>query len=186
LQGVQQKTISNSLKHWIWWKLDDMNMNYKETALREFRAAGWLDENGKYTDEMQEAICNHVLKLLEVFHDEGHSGTSAPYAINLFSALAKFEPIVPLTGEDWEWFDHGYCKQNIRCSHVFKQPDRFDGQAYDIDAVVFWEWFKDVTDGTMHKSYFTGAESHRPITFPYTPKREYQFRPSAEYPNEVL
>ena len=63
--------------------------------MNEFRAAGWLDEHGKYNDEMQEMICNHVLKLLDVFADEGHSGSSAPYAINLFSKLAKFDPIVP-------------------------------------------------------------------------------------------
>ena len=76
--------------------------NYITHAMTEFRAAGWVDENGKYCDEMQEAICNHVMKLLEVFSEEGHSGSTAPYAINLFSKLAKFEPVAPLTGEDWE------------------------------------------------------------------------------------
>jgi len=48
--------------------------NYKHHALTEFRAAGWTDDNGKFHDEMQEMICNHVLKLLEVFSDEDHSG----------------------------------------------------------------------------------------------------------------
>lgn len=158
--------------------------NYKSHAMREFRAAGWVDENGKFNDEMQEAICDHVLKLLDVFHDEGHSGSSAPYAINLFKNLAMFEPVVPLTGEDWEWVDHGYCKQNNRCSHVFKQPDRFDGQAYDSQGKIFWEWIE--FEGEMSKSYFTNSESHQPITFPYTPKSEYVFRPTEEFPNEVL
>ena len=51
----------------------------------EFKAAGWLNDDGTYIDEMQGMICDHVLKLLEVFSDEGHSGTSAPYAIRLFS-----------------------------------------------------------------------------------------------------
>ena len=41
--------------------------NYKVHAMREFRAAGWVDENDKYTDDMQEMICNHVLALLDVF-----------------------------------------------------------------------------------------------------------------------
>ena len=58
--------------------------NYTKHALKEFRAAGWLNEDGTYGDEMQEAICNHVLKLLDVFDGEGHSGTSAPYTINIF------------------------------------------------------------------------------------------------------
>jgi len=45
--------------------------NYNSHAMREFRAAGWVDDRGKYCDEMQKAICEHVLKLLEVFDGEG-------------------------------------------------------------------------------------------------------------------
>jgi hypothetical protein len=160
--------------------------NYHKHALIEFKAAKWLDENGNYCDEMQEAICKHILKLLDVFGEEGHSGTTAPYTINLFSKLAGFEPIVPITGEDWEWIDHGHCLQNKRCSHVFKQPDRFNGQAYDIDGKIFWEWYRSSEDVKIHKSHFTGSESCVPITFPYTPKREYVFVPTDEFPNESL
>jgi len=150
--------------------------NIYKHALMEFRAAGWTDGDGNYKDEMQEAICKHVLDLLLVFSNEGHSGTTAPYTVNLFKQLAMFEPIVPLTGEDWEWFDHGYCMQNKRCGHVFKQPDRFDGQAYDGEAVIFWDWYTDQETGEKYKSHFTSSDSARPITFPYTPKREYQER----------
>jgi hypothetical protein len=78
-------------------------MSYAKHAMTEFRAAGWVDENGNYCDEMQQAICEGVLKLLEVFSEEGHSGSSAPYTIDLFKQLASFKPVVPLTGEDWEW-----------------------------------------------------------------------------------
>lgn len=160
--------------------------NYKTHALDEFRAAGWLNEDGSYKDEMQQAICEHVLKLLDVFADEGHSGSSAPHAINVFSKLAAFEPLVPLTGEDWEWNEvRDGVYQNKRCSHVFKQADRFDGQPYDIDAVVFWEWFKS-EDGEVYKTYFGSRDSFRPITFPYTPQREYRFRPTEQFPTETL
>jgi hypothetical protein len=153
-------------------------------AMREFRAAKWINDDGKWNDEMQEAICNHVLKLLEVFSDEGHSGSSAPYAINLFSTLAKFEPIVPLTGEDWEWNnvseyggnDNGPQYQNKRCSHVFKD----NNGAYDINGIVFWEWYTDYETGKKYKSHFTSKESHVPVTFPYTPKIEYRERVSDE------
>lgn len=168
-----------------------MMSNYKKHAMDEFRAAKWVDENGKYIDEMQEAICNHVLALLEVFSDEGHSGSSAPYTIDLFSKLAKFNPIVPLTGEDWEW-NHawdgelGSTYQNKRCSAVFKSDDRFNGQPYYIDGKVFWEWYRGEEDGKMHKSYYTGRESSVPIEFPYTPKTEYVFTPTEQYPNEVI
>jgi hypothetical protein len=159
--------------------------NYKTHAWEEFRAAGWLDEHGQFKDEMQEAICSHVLKLLDVFAEEGHSGSSAPYAISLFEKLAKFEPIAPITGEDWEWHEASDgVFQNRRCSHVFKQADRFNGQPYDIDAKVFWEWME--FEGEMTKSYFTSGDSFVPIEFPYVPKREYVFRPSERFPNETL
>ena len=36
--------------------------NLNEHAMREFRTAGWVDENGKWEDDMQEAICNNVLE----------------------------------------------------------------------------------------------------------------------------
>lgn len=137
--------------------------NYRNHAMTEFRAAGWCDENGKFEDEMQEMICNHVLKLLDVFDGEGHSGSSAPYAINLFKKLASFEPVVPLTGEDWEWNEVGNgMYQNNRCSHVFK--DGKGGEPYDCEGRIFRE---------PSGSCYTSKGSRVPVTFPYTPKREY-------------
>ena len=139
--------------------------NLHSHALAEFRAAGWTDDEGKFKEEMQEAICKHVLELLKVFADEGHSGTTAPYTVNMFKKLAMFEPLVPLTGEDWEWNECGNgIFQNKRCSRVFKQADRFNGQAYDIEGRVFRE---------PTGACYTGAESRVPVTFPYTPKTEY-------------
>lgn len=139
--------------------------NLHKHALAEFRAAGWTDADGKFEDEMQEDICKHVLELLKVFADEGHSGNTAPYTVNMFKKLAMFEPLVPLTGEDWEWNECGNgVFQNKRCSRVFKQADRFNGQAYDIEGRVFRE---------PTGACYTGAESRVPVTFPYTPKTEY-------------
>ena len=149
--------------------------NLHKHALDEFRAAGWTDENGKFADDMQESICDHVLKLLDVFADEGHSSTTAPYTVDLFKKLAMFEPLVPLTGEDWEWVDVSEMSgktlyQNKRCSHVFKDGD----EAYDIDGIVFYDWYTDSETGEKRKSYFTSKDSRVPVTFPYTPKTEYK------------
>ena len=168
-------------------------MKTLDHALMEFRAAGWVDENGNWKEEYQQLLCEGVLKLLMVFADEGHSGTSAPYAINLFKKLAMFEPIVPLTGEDWEWSDVRHNGdgsihyQNKRCSHVFKEGD---GQAYDIDGKVFWEWcerpLSEDEEGypgiDTFKSYYTGYESRTPVTFPYTPTKEYVYKQSSAEP----
>jgi hypothetical protein len=169
--------------------LGEFVSNLKFHAQNEFVAAGWCDENGVFKDEMQQAICEHVLKLLEVFSEEGHSGSSAPYAINLFSTLAKFKPIAPLTGEDWEWVDVAEYNgsplwQNKRCSSVFKD----ETGVYDIDGRVFWEWYRNSESGKVYKTYFTSKGSRVYITFPYTKPEhpEYVFRPSDEFPNEVL
>ncbi len=153
--------------------------NLHAHALMEFKAAGWLDGTGAYRDEMQAAICEHVLTLLKVFADEGHSGSTAPYAVNMFKKLAMFEPLVPLTGEDWEWHEASEgVFQNKRCSRVFKQADRFNGQAYDIDGRVFYEWYTDKETGEKYKSHYTSRDSLVPVTFPYTPSTEYVERPS--------
>lgn len=160
--------------------------NCREHAIMEFKAAGWIDSDGKFNDEWQELLCMQVLELLDLFTTHGHSGSTAPYAISLFEKLARFEPIVPLTGEDWEWYEASEgVFQNKRCSHVFKQADRFNGQPYDINGKVFWNWYHG-EDGKPFKSYYTGRESFVPITFPYTPKCEYVFAPTDEFPNEVL
>lgn len=136
--------------------------NYKKYAIMEFQAAGWCNADGKFNNEMQEMICNHVIKLLEVFANEGHSGNSAPYAINLFKQLAMFEPIVPLTGEDFEWVKiSSDTWQNNRCSHVLRDAN---GRAYDINGKVF-----ERPDGCC----YTSKDSRVYITFPYMPKTEY-------------
>lgn len=141
---------------------------YQKHAMVEFRAAGWCDEDGKFECEMQEMICQHVLKLLEVFAAEGHSGSSAPYAVNLFKTLAMFEPVTPLTGEDWEWNEVGDGTwQNNRASNVFKDAD---GKAYNIDGKVFRE-----PDGCC----YTSRDSRVYVDFPYTPTTEYVDVPKA-------
>ena len=165
--------------------------NYVKHAWKEFKAAGWLNDKGTTTDifkdEMQKMICEHVLKLLNVFDGEGHSGSSAPYAIGLFSRLAKFEPIAPITGEDWEWHDVSEYSgtttyQNRRCSSIFKDGD---GTAYDIDGKVFWEWYKD-ENGEPFKSYYTCRDSRVPVTFPYVKpdKPIYEYRSQQPKQNE--
>ena len=157
-----------------------------EHARMEFKAAGWLDDTGAYKDEMQGMICEHVLKMLQVFSDEGHSGISAPYAIKVFTRLAMFEPLAPLTGEDWEWHDTGHNYQNKRASHVFKD---YDGNCYDIDGKVFWEWampYEGREPFEPYKSYYTCRESSVPVNFPYTvpDKPEYVYRHSDAEPQQ--
>ena len=53
-------------------------------------------------DDMQDMVKANVLELLEVFGNQGHSGSSAPYVLGLFQRLADFKPLGQLTGEDDE------------------------------------------------------------------------------------
>lgn len=121
-------------------------------------------------DEMQALMNTQLKELVLVFSTHGHSGFSAAWARALLSKLLAYEPIGPLTGEPHEWVEVGAgVFQNNRCGRVFKQADRFNGQAYYLDGIVWEE-----PDG----SRFTNSESLVPVTFPYTPATEYRARPA--------
>lgn len=116
-------------------------------------------------DEMQSMMRAHLIRMGQLFALEGHSGSSASYAIAAMEELLNFEPLGPLTGEpdEWTWLGYGdeMKAQNKRCGHVFM---REDGTAYDSEGRIFRE-----PDGCC----FTSADSRVEITFPYTPKHEY-------------
>ena len=125
---------------------------------REWDAKGWP----KKGDDPQAWMYQNLRDLLSEFGSQGHSGSSAPYVLNLFKKLASFEPIGPLTGEPEEWVEVGDGTfQNRRCSHVFREGD---GDAYDIDGKVFVE---------PNGASFTSSDSRVPVTFPYVPKTVY-------------
>lgn len=160
--------------------------NILEHAKRELDLIGMTADN---EEEMNRMMREHILKMIQVFADEGHSGFSANYAVNILSKLLKFEPISPLTGDDSEWTELDYGSdmkyQNKRLSRVFKGAD---GRAYDIEGTVFYEWVERSLDpeeegypGTKRfKSYYTGRDSRTYITFPYTPTTQYVERDSGD------
>jgi hypothetical protein len=147
-------------------------------AESELRLAGY-DVNDP-EDGPNRWLAEGTLELLKVFDNQGHSGSSAPYAVALFEKLAMWKPIAPLTGADDEWVEVGTdVWQNRRNSSVFKKAD---GQAYWMDGRVFWDWFSDpsIDDGKPFKSYYTSIDSRVNIEFPWTQpdKPEYIFRPT--------
>lgn len=151
----------------------------------EFKAAGWLDEEGNYCDEMQELMCTGLLEVIKAFSEQGHSGYSASYAIDCLKKLLNFKPLGPLTGRDCEWCnlseESGYTLyQNKRCSTVFKEVlDDGTENCYNIDGKVFWEWYTDEETGEQFKSYYTNRESRTPVVFPYEiTEPEYVYRES--------
>jgi len=152
-------------------------------AESELDRIGMTDDN-----DMNGMMRNHLLHMVKEFSDEGHSGFSASYALQCLQKLLRFKPLSPLTGEDDEWTDVTAISgvphfQNKRCGSVFK--DGKDGQAYDIDGKVFWEWARD-ENGEPYKSYYTGFESRVPVTFPYDVPDEpiYEWRYSDADPQQ--
>jgi len=63
-------------------------------AENELRIIGMLGSG----DEMNEMMSQHVLKMVQTFADEGHSGFSTSYAVSVLEKLLRFEPLSPLSG----------------------------------------------------------------------------------------
>jgi hypothetical protein len=133
--------------------------NLENYAIDELTRIGMYGSD----DEMNRMMCDHILKMVDVFTEEGHSGFSAEYAINILQKLLRWEPLSPLTGEDdeWEEYEDGTF-QNKRLSRVFKYGK--DGKAFDIRGKVFV-----YPDGCS----YTSRDSTVYIEFPYIPKTEY-------------
>lgn len=158
----------------------------------------WAESELKYAgydvndpeDGPNKWLAEGTLELLKVFAEQGHSGSSAPFAIALFEKLASWKPIAPLTGTDDEWgepYDFDGTQQNKRNSTVFRDPD---GQAYWMNGRVFWNWYSapDINNGEPYKVYFTSGDSRVNIGFPWVQpdEPEYVFEPTDEFPNEEL
>jgi len=128
-------------------------------------------------DDPDKWIQENVLELLEVFANQGHSGSSAPYVIHLFSKLANHDPISPIMCTDDEWTDVGMLGnddifQNKRCSAVFKQG--VDGKPYYLDAIVWKNQNgNSYTGNNCMNSKHEKIKSSQNIKIPFTPKTFY-------------
>jgi len=161
-------------------------MSNHEWAKKELEFAGYPENDPE--DGPNKWLREGTLELLEVFAKQGHSGFSAAHAIRMFTQLANWKPLTPLTGADDEWMDvDDDTWQNRRDGTVFKTIKR---GAYWLYGIVFWEWFSspDIYEGKPYKVYFTGSDSLVPVVFPWTrpEQSEYVFRPSEEYPHEEI
>lgn len=77
-------------------------------------------------------IDDHVLEIVKIFSEQGHSGFSAAYTINLITRLLNYENLAPLTNNPDEWnlvFDNTY--QNKRNSAAFSEDG---GKTYTLTS----------------------------------------------------
>ena len=137
--------------------------NLLKHAERELKFIGY-DGKDEYNNMAKAAI----MELLTTFANQGHSGFSANYIVNLFNKLAKYETLSPLTGNDDEWSnvsdmsgDRKTLFQNNRDGRVFKNDDG----AFFTEAIIWTE---------SGESSYTNKDSNRYIkSFPFTPKTFY-------------
>src|SRR3990167_8039882 len=109
-----------------------MKMSLVEHAKKELRLVGLFDPDSDYAG----ALGKDVLALVKVFAKQGHSGFSAHMAIDLFSRVARYECLLPLTGEDDEWNDvDNAIYQNDRVPSVFKNKET--NRAYYLSDIVW-------------------------------------------------
>ncbi len=110
-------------------------------------------------DPFEQMARNDILSLIRLFSSQGHSGYSAKWTVSVFTRLAMFQPLTPLTGSDDEWMDDdSEYLQNRRCFSVFKEKST--GRTYRTDAVMFLSRGSSIA--------YTNMSSIRDITFPYT------------------
>lgn len=136
-------------------------------AKRELKAAGLFDKDSDYEGGLGES----VLELVNKFAEQGHSGASAAMTTQLFSKVASYEALSPLTGEDDEWnqindgIDGDIKYQNKRDGRVFKHAD---GRVTFNDAII---WRGDI--GGDFSGSVEGISSIAIKGFPFTPKTFY-------------
>ena len=120
-----------------------------------------------------EPYVDDIMKVLETFSNEGHSGATAPLASAVLSQTIKaalgYQILSPLTGEDEEWHDitelHGsQLWQNIRESGVFKDEK---GNCSYATSIVWcaeepWDRFTGTLNGYRSSNYIK--------EFPFMPK----------------
>jgi len=131
-------------------------------AERELKLAG-LDRPDSVYDG---AVYNAVMELIRVFANQGRSGYSAGLVVQIFSRLAKYEPLLPLTGQDDEWVE-SYADgllQNKRDYSVFKE----NGVPFHSDAIIWRD-----PSGFGFLGLVEGVQSSQKIVFPFMPKTFY-------------
>ena len=106
-------------------------------------------------------MAEDLMQMVRVFADQGHSGSSAAYAIGKLMRLLDWKPLTPLWGAEDEWqpsFVEGDLQQNIRCFAVFR--------THGDNATAFYSEGKIFSDDGG-QTWYTSRESHVPITFPF-------------------
>lgn len=139
-------------------------MSFLTFAEEELNAIGYTPDCEVPNRWMRE----NVLELLKVFGEQGHSGSSAPHCIALFTKLADYKPLSPVTDDGWVEIGDSVL-QHKRCSALFKEKG---GKAYYIDAII-WRTPHSAYGGTAKLPKGDVVTSRQFVKFPFVPKTFY-------------
>lgn len=148
--------------------------NLKNYAMEEFALM-----RQKSSDSVVLEFEEEILALCEKFGNSGQSNNSASFFAgeisNSIHKLLMFEPLLPITGEEDEWFRCSTdCLQNKRCSALFKDND--EQRAHYLVAIIWKGKEKyDTFVGTVYidDDNFETINSCQFVKFPFTPKTFY-------------
>lgn len=109
--------------------------NLTTHAETELRRAGFYDADSDYGGMVPGA----VMELMTTFANQGHSGSSAHLVVSLFSKLALFELLGPLTNnpEEWQKIDLGNSWESRRKPSCFS--DDGGKTYYDLDEHPWYQ-----------------------------------------------
>jgi len=98
VKQLLSQVYNDVISHYFESKLKE---NLTDHAQRELKLAGLFDDDSDYNGMLGEA----VLKLIELFAKQGHSGMSAAMTRELFNKLATYKPLTEITDDVNEWGD---------------------------------------------------------------------------------
>lgn len=127
-----------------------------EHAREELKRAGLFDGDSDYDGMLGPA----VMKVVEAFSGQGHSGTSAAISLALIEKLLRYEPLTPLTPEPSEWTD---------CSEMSGEPlwqSKRDPRAFSKDGGKTWELLEATLQLAHALLSIEEAEKHHKLKCP--------------------
>jgi hypothetical protein len=113
--------------------------SFEVWAEAELRRAGLFDQDSDYDGMLGDS----VMKLIEAFSGEGHSGYSAHLAASIFRDLSDWKPLTPLTDSPDEW---NHIEEAMAgrpdCWQSARRPDAFSNDRgktyYLLDEKQAW------------------------------------------------
>lgn len=112
--------------------------NLVKHAERELLLAGMYEGEGTYNEMM----ANAVVELVQKFSEQGHSGTSAELTLQMFSRVANFKPLTPISSnpEEWQPVAGDMWQNTRRCSSFSRDGGKtwYDIDDFNLDNGDHW------------------------------------------------